>query len=718
MKNNIFSRVMVILMVFLMLFSVCGMSLETIADSIETTTGSSGSAEWQLMSEDSGLRLFLNSETTNFYVEDSISGKRFYAFKEDVSGDAVATPVHQVEMQSTLVFTLWDPVKKTETRKNSKGGSVNGKNFKIRKQDNGFFVDYNLKSSGVSATLSVVLKDGKLNCTVPSGSVKENDPSKCQILKIDVLPYMISGLADTEGQIILPDGCGEILDFSTVRSSAKVYQKPIYGRNLSMNLSVEEKKGYDITTPYLALVSEDVGVLAVPTAAAAVGYVNASPAGKQSSYANAYYSFQYRASDIAIIGDRSTKASQNTVVIDENAYDGDITICFSFIFSGAKIGDLARLYGEYLAPASKTGVKAKQTAVFDIYGFVNEKKNFLGFPYTSVSVLSDGKDIVALAQDKSFDNIAINLKNFTKQQQQYSLNTNLKPISKIISSSELKQLRQSEAAIYANADMLTFKKNTLRTNGFWSASKTLYGAPVNLYEFRESTHQINKDIRKSYLLKHNLLEETAKKLASSAKKQSLDGISSSQLAAMSYHDYDNGGTLVDTHKAQERACAIISDSSSLILSNPADYAIKYCSMLTDIPTSSSHNDLCSGSYPFIQMALGDSIPYTVEAVNLNRSPETAFLEAVASGSLLHYDLVLTDAKPLIGSDLNYLYSADYSDLQEQIKQQYTSWCEIREAADGSALCEYKTTDNGSISVFANGTELTVNFADKTYTISN
>ncbi len=114
----------------------------------------------------------------------------------------------------------------------------------------------------------------------------------------------------------------------------------------------------------------------------------------------------------------------------------------------------------------------------------------------------------------------------------------------------------------------------------------------------------------------------------------------------------------------------------------------------------------------------DSIPYTVESVNLNRSPETAFLDAVASGSLLNYDLVLTNAKPLIGSDLNYLYSADYSDLKEKIKQQYTSWCEINKATGGSALCEYETTDNGSISVFANGTELTVNLAEKTYTISN
>lgn len=715
MKKIIFNRVSAILLALAMLLSVFGGALGVSADSADTSAVSN---DWQLMAEDSGLKLFLNRKTTNFYVEDAASGKRTYAFPENVQDDKIAVPLQQIEMQATLVFTLWDPVKKSESRKNSRAASVNGGNFKIREQENGFFVDYNLKTSGVEATLSVVLKDGKLECTIPAGSVKENDPEKARILRIAVLPFMISGLSGTDGQIILPDGCGEILDFSPLRAAAAVYQKPIYGRNLSMNLSIEEKTGYDIKTPYLALISGDTGVLSIPTAGAAVGYVNANPAGKQSSFANAYYSFQYRASDVAIIGDRASKTAQSTVVIDENAYDKDITVSYQFIFENADIYSLAKLYGQYLAPASKASVKADETAVFDIYGFVNEKKSFFGFPYTAQSVLSSGKDIIKLANDDAFDNIAINLKNITSDHQKSRLNTTLKPLSKVLSAGELKKLTSGDASIYVNANPLTFKKNSLNANNFWGASKTLYGAPINLYTFKESTHLVDKNISKSYLLTYGKIAKTTDKLISSAKKLSLDGISSEQLAAISYHDYDKNGTLEDTRKAQEAACAKAAGSTALMLTNPADYAIKYCSMLLDIPTSSSNNDLCAGSYPFIQMALGDSIPYTVESVNLNRSPETALLQAMATGSLLHFSFALTDSEPIIGTELNFLYSANYASYKEQAERQYASWCELRDKTDGSAITKYSETDGVITTVFANGTVFTANISDKTYSISN
>ncbi len=715
MKKNIFNKVFAFLLALSMLLSVCGGCVFVGAEVANTVDASDGGV-WKLMAQDDNLKLYLNRENTNFYIEEAATGNRFYAFPEDVSGDSVATPVYQIEMQSSLIFTLWDPVKKTESRKNTKSASVNGKSFTIREQDDGFFIDYNLKSAGVSATLSVTLKDGKLYCTIPADSVKEADTTKCQVLRIAVLPYMISGFRDTDGQIILPDGCGEILDFSTTRTAASVYQKPIYGRNLSMNLSVEEKTGYDITTPYLAICKSGNGILAIPTSGAAVGYVDANGAGKLADYANAYFSFQYRSTDVAVIGDRSNQSSQSTVIIDENVYSHDITVCYDFIFGDATIYKLAKAYGEYLAPQSKETKKNEQTAVFDIYGFVNERKNILGFPYTAVSVLSSGEDILALSGDKDYKNIAINLKNITQNQQNQRIDNNAKPIKKVLNSKQLKKLISDKNSVIVNVNPLVFKKNSFKINSFFSASKTLYGAPINLYEFKESTHQINKQVGKSYLLKFNLLEGIAGDITDSAKKLSLDGISSNRLAALSYHDYENGGTLQDTHTAQEKACAAISKSTALTLSNPYDYAIKYCSMLLDIPTSSSNDDLCAGSYPFIQMALGDSIPYTTEEVNLNRSPETAFLQAISSGAMLHWGLTLTENEPLIGSELNYLYSANYEILKPQIKQQYADWQKVNAATNGSALVDYQREENTVVSTFENGAIVTVNLVDKTFSI--
>ncbi|MBQ3058662.1 MAG: hypothetical protein IJD00_06905 [Clostridia bacterium] len=672
--------------------------------------------EYKLVGEDSGLKLFLNPKTTNFYVEDVKTGERAYAFPESFpEGDETAL-AQQIEMQAALVFTFWDPVKKTENRKNSNAVCVKQGNYTVYSKENGFLIKYVLKSQKMEICLSVTLENGKLYCSIPANSVKEEAPETAMLLKVAVLPFMVRGEANTDGTIILPDGSGQVLDFSTTRMNAAVYLKPIYGRDLSATLSVEDKTGYDINCPYLAVTNGDNGILAIPEKGAAVGYVNANPAGKSNNYANAYFSYDYRAGDIAIIGDKQTMASQSTRVFSEDVYNDDITVSYSFVFENATMSALAKLYGEYLIPENSQK-DDKHSAIIDIFGFVNEPKSFFGFPYTAVSVISKGEDIVSFAENEKLKGATINLKNITKEQQKGTLDTKIKLISKVISKSQLKAISANDVNLYVDVDPITFSKNTFAVNSFFTASKTIYGAPIGLYEYRESTHMVNKNVAKKLLLKYTKIDSILGKLTSSAKKLDVDGLSSETLGSMSYHDHSNGGTLADTHSAIEAAIASAHNKTSLILSSPNDYAIKYCSAITDIPIESSNDDMCSGSYPFLQMALGDRISYTTESINLYRSPETMFLKALATGSALRYNYILSDTEPIIGTELNYLYSADFSSFKEMTERQYSTWQEVNAKTKGSALVGYTENENTIVAEFANGTVVTVDLSSKSYSVA-
>ena len=187
---------------------------------------------------------------------------------------------------------------------------------------------------------------------------------------------------------------------------------------------------------------------------------------------------------------------------------------------------------------------------------------------------------------------------------------------------------------------------------------------------------------------------------------------------MSYHDYSDGGTLEDTRIAMEKALSKAAESTNVILSAPHDYAIKYCSALTDIPVQSSNNDLCSGSYPFLQMALGDRISYTTESVNLYRSPETMFLYSLATGSALRYKYILSNTEPIIGTELNYLYSADFASFKDMTERQYAAWQEVNSATKGSALVGYTETDGKITAEFKNGTVLKIDLGSQSYSIEN
>lgn len=672
---------------------------------------------YRLVGEDGGLKLYLDTKTTNFYVEDVNTGKKTFAFPENVENNEVLTQAQKVEIQSALMFTFWDTKRKTENIKYSDGVSVKQGNYKVFSVNNGFIIKYELKSQKISICLLVSLKDGKLVCSIPAGSIVEEAPEEQLLLNVAVLPFMIRGEGDTEGNIVIPDGSGELLNFELTKASEASYSKPIYGRNLSNALTIEPKTGYDITCPYLAFENGEKGVLAIPTKGAGVGYVNANPAGKTTPYANAYFGFVYRASDIAIIGDQKSSISQSTRVFDDCVYDDDITITYQFIHENSSLPALAMLYGEYLAPGSKANEKMQTNVVFDIYGYVNERKNLLGIPYTTVGVLSSGEDIVALAEDTKFSDITINLKSVTKAHQNQKAETSVQPIAKVLSSSNMKTLLASNANVYISANPISFKSGSLWANSFFGASKTIYGAPVGVYEYRESTHLANKNVSKSLMLKPNKLEKGVQKILNSAKKLGVDGISSEELAAVSYHDYSGEETLVDTHAVQEKAVSKAAEQGGLILSNPFDYAIKYCSAVTDIPISGSNNDLCSGSYPFLQIALGNDFSYSVESINLNRSPEKVFLMALATGSILHYDYILTNTEPISGTELNFLYSADYKSFQEMTERHYNAFCEVRKIAENSLIKDYCKVGNYVTTVFENGAVLTIDFTENTYSIT-
>lgn len=702
-------------------FKALALSLSLLLTVSVAAFGGTASAEtvlpagYSLIAKDGDISLCLNSDTTNFYVEDKATSKRIYAFWDDASGETVSKESVVLEMQSAATATIYDVEKKSESVRNTNAVCVKQGNFDIRTQGNGFYIDYNMKSSSIAFSLWVRLENGKLLCSVPADSIKESQPDRYRLLSISLLPYMIKGMSGTEGTIVLPDGCGELMNFSVERATAENYKKAIYGRDKTLSLSVDEYTGYDVNTPYIATVSNDIGVLCVPTEGAAIGYVNAVPAGKDSSYANAFFSFEYRAIDTATIGSDSSVRSQKTQVINDIEIERDITLEFSFIFKEAAVNRLAKLYGEYLNAGSKAQGKAENTAVFDIYCAVKEKKNFLGFSYSSTSVISEGDDILALSEQ--FPYSTINLKYATSQQIADKICTNLNPIGRVLSKKQLKSLVEQSAALYVNADPLTFSKNSFNANSFFSAAKTVYNAPAIIYQYRESTHYRNNSLAKSFMLKPSKLEGIMSKLAVSAKKQEV-GLSSDTLGGMIYNDYSVGGDLQTAADIFETACADFVSSGKLMLNNPADYTYKYLSVALDIPTESSNDDACSGDYPFLQIALGDSITYTVEAVNLYRSPEKMFLKSLITGSALHYSYVLSDTEPLKESELNFLYSADWNYFNEITEKQMAEWLKVREITEGSALADYiENSDRKVTAIYENGTKVTVDFENMTYKVS-
>lgn len=710
-KKRIFICLMAVLILLVFAFSAVADNTVAVA---QPETSDSQSDGFEKISENENLSLWLNRETNNFFVEDRATAKRWYAFPQDADNDALANAAYIMQIKSLLQITVWDVERETEDVRNSYAVCVMQSKAKIQTDANGFTVEYDFASSAVKVTLSVQLCDNGIKVSLPADKITESNPEKYRLLSVAVLPYMQSGKTGDSGAIILPDGCGEVLDFSTERSSAANYEKKIYGKDKTLNVLKKEKTGYNITCPYLAEINGDTGILSYPSGAAAIGYVAASPAGKNSSYANAYYKFEYRASDYAIIESSSGKTTGTRKFSFSDIGDTAV-VDYVFLFNSPDWSSLAAAYGDYLSAGTENDTVSENSIFFEIYGYVNSKAFFLGIPYTKTEILSSGEDIVAFANDTVFDGASVRLCNVTSADGSGKICNSAEPIGKVLTKSQLKQLSSTDKTFYINVDPITFTKNSLKTNSFFSASKTVYGSVARVKSFLESTLLVDKSVSQYYMLKPSLLEKNMNKIISSLKKYDGFGLSSDTLAVLSYNDYSvENSTLADSAECFENACALLAKNTSLVLSNPADYAYKYCSAVTDIPISSSNDALCNGSFPFLQMALSGNFDYSVEPINLYRSPDDMFLMALLTGSKLNYAFALTDAEELIGTDSDYLYSVDYSLFKDKAAEQYSGWKAAAAHTAGSAIATYTNDGSTATAVFENGKAITVDFESKTY----
>ena len=86
MKLTFCKRILVISIVFIIVFSVFGVG--TLADkSLDVTAGLTELEKaqgYRFIGEDGNLKLFLDTKTTNFYIEDSETGIKTFAFPENV----------------------------------------------------------------------------------------------------------------------------------------------------------------------------------------------------------------------------------------------------------------------------------------------------------------------------------------------------------------------------------------------------------------------------------------------------------------------------------------------------------------------------------------------------------------------------------------------------------------------------------------------------------
>jgi hypothetical protein len=212
----------------------------------------------------------------------------------------------------------------------------------------------------------------------------------------------------------------------------------------------------------------------------------------------------------------------------------------------------------------------------------------------------------------------------------------------------------------------------------------------------------------------------------------LRNIAVNDLGNLLFGDYgrSNQITRLDAVPYAEAAMATLSNDLGLMLVNPNVYGFAYANVITDLPFSSGGRRMVDFNIPFVQMVLGQHIPFSMPAYNINsmqwRGFEEYLLRAVESRSGLKLIMTYEPERAFFPTFVtggpvpnNMFFQTEYSrHWQGRIGEYYARFNAFYQAVRGAEVTAHTVLELGShvIVEYSNGVVVYINYSDSPWEI--
>lgn len=671
-----------------------------------------------LCAEDGGLKLYVNPSDGTFYVEDTVSGAKWYSNPEDRAQDAWAQGVYRMELSAAMIVSYFIPDTGEKSRFNTMTGSVTDGDFTIEAVQNGVCIRYHFSEYEVTIPLYIYLDKGSLCAKVPTAQI-ENKKEGLFLYAISVLPYFGAGGEEDTGYLVVPDGSGGVIDFHNGKEMATSYMRPIYGMEptevkSSYDLAVEDQ---DIKMPVFGIQRNQHAFLAVVEDGAEIGTINANGNEQITSYANVYAEF-------AVKGRMDYSIGSITTPLLETGEIAVPLLGLRYTFLSGEEADysgMARAYHTYLQ--QQYGLKEAPTSpalYVELYAGVRKTVSRLGIQMDTVVPLTTTAQVQAIAEELrglGVENLVVSYRNWNKAELEGRPVTSAKIAGGLQKGGvSLRDLGQSNIMRFYPAlnDVLTYSKANFFTRTYDTVCD-ISGVPIRPRPFNIGLGDEDGD--PYYYVTYDKLTDFYGRLKADIDKAQLGPAAFDDLGRVLYNDYRTGNRKrTQTRQRMEEVLAGMGDS---MFYSPNIYALPHAAELFGLPTTSSGQDLIDRDIPFYQIAVSGFARYSCPPLNNSNVGGTAFLKAVETGSSPTYTWIAADVDQIKGTTLGYLSGSHYTDSRDQAVAQYQRLRQAADAAGGTRLYAHgQVADGVTVSTYKNGARIYVNYTAAAYTLED
>ena len=614
-----------------------------------------------------------------------------------------------------------------------------GMSCELLKDGSGVKFVFKFPVANVIIPVQYSIVDGAFQAEIVTDEIKGVGEHPYAILDVKLLPYFGAANQETDGELLVPDGSGALIDFNNGKNHSEIifYNNQVYGKNITLEQAKSESVKEQANLPVFGSKwvgkdgKADSAFLGVIVSGEASSSIVASTSGKISSY-NMIHATAHMAENEYIRVQTSVHVGQEARVlaISDNQMSGKNFAVRYYFLNGEKANyvGMAEQYREHLKKADqlkKSALTDKKYMVLDLVGAVSIDKYVFGVMQPVVTPLTTYNDVVTIVKElkaEGVENLVINYIGALDG------GLNNKMYSKVETESVLGSKKEFRAMIdYLNQEGVIFflEANPIdiynNGNGYddnADTAKTFFDKYAFQYQFVLDSEQPDKT-KRWHILHPQRIPGFVNQFVDAAAKWEINNISLDRIGKVLYTDYaDDVPSTTRTHALEfwKDALKSADEKSDMLLVHGGNaYTLAYADVVSDVANGSSDFDMADKTVPFYQIAFQGNTVLAPTAFNLSVDYERELLKILENGSSLKYNLIYGDVDQLVGTAYDSMVSYSYKRWKSKIVEHYKALQEVSAQFAGKDIVAHSIlAEDVTVTEYENG-KVIVNCSGDAYT---
>ena len=546
------------------------------------------------------------------------------------------------------------------------------------------------------------------------------------ITYVSILPMFGAGSNKEDGFILIPEGGGSLINYN----NGKIFQESYYANMFGWDYGTKRTEVInetEVAFDVFGMSQEDGSFICIMEGANSYGGISADVSGRLCDYNTVYAKYNVIHSDTYDVTSRSPRMM---LMYENKIPDDTVSQRYRFLDGNGYV-TMAKAYSDYLKakPGMKlTEVKEDLPLNIELVGAIDKKQVKFGVPVDTIipgTTFGEAEQIMTDLTEAGFKNLNLRYTGWANGGVRQKVLTSVHTVNELGGDTAMKELiskaKEKNVDLYFDG-ISCFAYNSGLFNGFIpfsNASRFTTREVGKLYVYDIVTYRESDWMDPYYLVRPSYAQQCAANLINALKDRQAAGVAFRDIGNLLSADYYDGDT-VTREQVKEMNKQTLRDADEaglkITIKEGNEYALPYADLITDMDLTGNTYGIIDEKVPFYQMAIHGFKNYTGEAINLAGDYQGALLECAEYGAGLNFTFMQTDTLVLRDSNFSCYASAGYGPWKEQAFAIISRYQQEMAGLNREDMTDHqKLADGVSMTVYADGTKVYVNYTEDDYT---